>query len=225
MRPMSACALACATLFMVSAASADTITLKDPTGDDKGPGNYIYPTDSAYKRGSFDLTSVKLEEKGDKVVVTVTVNSKIEDPWGSAKWDGQGFSLQMAFIFIDTDHKAGSGYKSALPGLNVNFAETSRWEKVLLVSPQGTRRLSAEVAAKAKRWKKDIVIPTRVRVRGRSLVATYKAADVGKLSPSFGYQAIMQSNEGFPDKGDLLTRKVNEYNGKHRFGGGSDFNC
>jgi hypothetical protein len=33
----------------------------------------------------------------------------------------------------------------------------------------------------------------------------------------------MQSNEGFPAKTDLLTRKVNEFEGQHRFGGGTDF--
>jgi hypothetical protein len=33
----------------------------------------------------------------------------------------------------------------------------------------------------------------------------------------------MQSNEGFPAKTDLLTRKVNEYEGQHRFGGGTDY--
>ncbi len=35
----------------------------------------------------------------------------------------------------------------------------------------------------------------------------------------------MQSNEGFPDEADLLTRKVNEYEGQHRFGGGNDGDC
>ena len=35
----------------------------------------------------------------------------------------------------------------------------------------------------------------------------------------------MQSNEGFPAKTDLLTRKVNEYEGQHRFGGGNDGDC
>ena len=35
----------------------------------------------------------------------------------------------------------------------------------------------------------------------------------------------MQSNEGFPAAGDLLTRKVNEYEGQHRFGGGNDGEC
>jgi hypothetical protein len=35
----------------------------------------------------------------------------------------------------------------------------------------------------------------------------------------------MQSNEGFPDKNDFLTRKVNEFEGQHRFGGGDDGDC
>mgnify|MGYP001116773986 CR=1 FL=1 len=35
----------------------------------------------------------------------------------------------------------------------------------------------------------------------------------------------MQSNEGFPAKTDLLTRKVNEFEGQHRFGGGTDYDC
>ncbi|MGC4001515.1 MAG: glucodextranase DOMON-like domain-containing protein [Anaeromyxobacter sp.] len=36
---------------------------------------------------------------------------------------------------------------------------------------------------------------------------------------------VSQSNEGFPDKTDVLTRKVNEFEGQHRFGGGTDTDC
>jgi hypothetical protein len=35
----------------------------------------------------------------------------------------------------------------------------------------------------------------------------------------------MQSNEGFPAGSDFLTRKVNEYEGQHRWGGGNDGDC
>ena len=41
----------------------------------------------------------------------------------------------------------------------------------------------------------------------------------------WGYQVVVQSNEGFPAGKDLLTRKVNEYEGQHRFGGGTDGDC
>ena len=82
-----------------------------------------------------------LKEKGDNIEVKIAVNTKIKDPWDSKKWDGNGFSIQMFFLFIDTDHKKGSGHSAGLPGLNVKFDEASRWEKVLVISPQGTKRL------------------------------------------------------------------------------------
>ena len=36
------------------------IVFNDPVGDDDGPGGYTYPTDPAYKRGSFDLTEFRV---------------------------------------------------------------------------------------------------------------------------------------------------------------------
>ena len=39
---------------------------------------------------------------------------------------------------------------------------------------------------------------------------------------AWGYQVVMQSNEGFLRRHRLPTRKVNEYEGQHRFGGGND---
>jgi carbohydrate-binding DOMON domain-containing protein len=212
-------------LLCAAAASAESIVLKDPTGDDKGPGNYSYPTDPVYKRGSFDLTEVEISESGDSIEVKLTINSKIEDPWQSRKWEGNGFSVQMAIVHIDTDRKAGSGHKDSLPGFNVEFADESRWDKALVISAQGNRRLKSEINEKCGAFKKDLVLPTSVSVKGKSIVARYPKSEVGSLSKSWGYQVLMQSNEGYPDKGDFLTRKVNEFNGQHRFGGGSDFDC
>ena len=39
--------------------AAKKITLKDPKGDDKGPGTYTYPTDPVYAAGSFDCWNVR----------------------------------------------------------------------------------------------------------------------------------------------------------------------
>ena len=40
-----------------------------------------------------------------------------------------------------------------------------------------------------------------------------------------GYQVVIQSNEGYPENQDLLTRRVNEVAIRHRFGGGNDDDC
>ena len=45
---------------------AQEVSFKDPTGDDKGPGAHVYPTDKVYKAGSFDLTELKMKVSGSK---------------------------------------------------------------------------------------------------------------------------------------------------------------
>ncbi|MBL8787052.1 MAG: hypothetical protein JNJ59_19255 [Deltaproteobacteria bacterium] len=218
-------ALAGALVTVAVPALAAEVVLKDPKGDDKGPGTYTYPTDAVYTKGSFDLTEAKLEEDGDSIKVTVELNAKIEDPWDSKAWGGNGFSTQMVFIFIDTDHKAGSGHEDGLAGLNIKFAPESAWDKALIISAQGNARVQSEVNAKAAAVKADIVLPSAVKAQGKKLVARFPKSKVGALAAGFGYQVVVQSNEGFPDKTDLLTRKVNEYGGQHRFGGGNDYDC
>src|SRR5690606_25842204 len=98
-------------------------------------------------------------------------------------------------------------------------------EKALVISAQGNTRVQAEVNAKAAAVKNDVVIPTTVRAQGKKIIARFPKSKTGEMTPTWGVQVIAQSNEGFPDKTDLLTRKVNEYGGQHRFGGGSDYDC
>ncbi len=211
-----------ASLFSLPALAADKITFKDPRGDDNGPGTYVYPTDTVYKKGSFDLTKFVVEKDGDNVEFTSTMGAKIENPWNMK----QGFSTQMLFIFIDTDGKEGSGHTEGLPGLNLEFSPSSAWEKVIIVSPQESARVKNEVETKAASLKDAIVVPGTITVRGNNITALVKASALGEGDPSqWGFQVVVQSNEGFPQGGDLLTRKVNEYEGQHRFGGGHEAEC
>lgn len=200
------------------------VSLADPAGDDNGPGTYVYPTDQVYKPGSFDLRSFEVIPKGDTVEFRVGVGARIDDPWGSKDWGGNGFSLQMAFIHIDTDHTPDSGVTTGLPGTNVRFADAEAWDRVVIISPQGPTRVNSEVEAKASEVKDRVVVPKVTRASGRTLIAVVDVADLGgPPQPGWGYQVLMQSNEGFPAKTDLLTRKVNEFEGQHRFGGGTDY--
>lgn len=210
--------LAVAALLVV-AAPALAVTFTDPTGDDFGPGGYIYPTDAVYTAGSFDLTKLEVTAKGSNVNIDVSVNANLADPWRM----GVGFAIQMVFVFIQT---GDGGHTEGLPGLNIQFAPDSAWNKVVILSPQPFSRVKQEIESKAPNLAADIVVPNRVRGSGRTISATVKASDLGPGDPNtWGYQVVMQSNEGFPAETDLLTRKVNEYEGQHRFGGGNDYDC
>ena len=208
--------------LVAGAALAQEVSFKDPTGDDKGPGSYVYPTDKVYKAGSFDLTEFKLKVSGDKATFSVSVGSALEDPWGM----GGGFATQMVFVFIDTDGKEGSGFTKGLPGLNVAFAPADAWDRCVILSPQPQQRVLSEVETKAAWAKSAVLVPMRTRGAGRTISGTVSLKELGAGDPTkWGYQVVMQSNEGFPDKADLLTRKVNEFEGQHRFGGGTDGDC
>ncbi len=151
--------------LVAGTALAQEVSFKDPTGDDKGPGNYVYPTDKVYTPGSFDLTEFKMKVTGDKADFSVTIGAKLEDPWGM----GGGFAIQMVFIFIDTDNKEGSGFTKSLPGLNVEFAPADAWDKCVILSPQPQGRVASEVETKAGWAKGAVVIPGRTRApAGRS---------------------------------------------------------
>ena len=211
-----------AVALVAGTAFAQEVSFKDPTGDDKGPGAYVYPTDKVYKAGSFDLTELKVKVSGDKATFSVSVGSALEDPWGM----GVGFATQMVFVFVDTDAKEGSGFTKGLPGLNVAFAPADAWDKVVILSPQPQQRVVSETETKAGWAKAAVLVPTRTRGAGRTISGAVPLKDLGEGDPAkWGYQVVVQSNEGFPDKADLLTRKVNEFEGQHRFGGGTDGDC
>jgi carbohydrate-binding DOMON domain-containing protein len=202
---------------------AAEVVFNDPTGDDNGAGAYSYPTDAVYTPGSFDLTELKVAAKGDKVDFAVSVNSRLEDPWAMKT----GFAVQMVFIFVDTDRKEGSGSTAGLPGLNISFAPCCAWDYVVILSPQSASRVRNEVDMKvAADLKARVLVPDRTKGVTRTISGAVKLSDLGGGDPAtWGYQVVMQSNEGFPDKADLLTRKVNEFEGQHRFGGGTDYDC
>lgn len=198
------------------------IELKDPSGDDKGPGTYEYPTDPIYTRGSFDLKRVSITDKGADLEVVVELNAKLEDPWNSRSWGGNGFSLQMVQLYLDT--KKG-GFRGALPGMNVKFVKGQAWDKVVFISPQPKNKIVAEMKAKAGKKTRGLVVPRQVVVRGRAIVAIVAKADLGTPQRSWGFQALVQSNEGYPTANSVFARQVNEYPGQHRFGGGNDHDC
>ncbi len=207
---------------VAATAMAQEVYFKDPVGDDNGPGTYTYPTDKVYKPGSFDLTFFKMKVSGSKANIEVGQNSQLEDKCWAMQY---GFCVQMVFIFIKTD--PATGHTEGLPGLNVQFAPEAAWNKVIILSPQPPSRVRQEVEQKvAKALQPDVIVPNRVRGGGTIISTQVDLKDLGAGDVTkWGYQVLMQSNEGFPAATDLLTRKVNEYEGQHRFGGGNDGDC
>jgi carbohydrate-binding DOMON domain-containing protein len=196
------------------------IELKDPSGDDKGPGNYTYPTDPIYVPGSFDLVGTTIEDKGEMIEFNVRFNAPLSFNWGD-KWD-----VQLVQIYLDFDNVEGSGHTETIPGVQVQVHPECAWEKVVFIGPHTESKINSEIDLKAEHLKDDIVLPSSIRPIGRSLRASVRKADLGVSEDAditeWGYGILMLSATGFPADWSVLARRVNEYEGQHRFGGGSD---
>ena len=73
---------------------------------------------------------------GKKVDFAVTFNTALEDPWRM----GGGFSVQMVFIFIDTDGKEGSGSHGRPSGPQRHLRRRQRVEQAGDPLAAGARR-------------------------------------------------------------------------------------
>lgn len=205
-----------------AAQASDRVELRDPKGDDVGPGGYTYPQDPVYRAGSFDLLAARVISEGDQVHFELELAAPLEDPWKM----GTGFSVQHAVVFLDLDGDPKNGVLEGLPGQNVSFAPGHGWDRAVLITPQGRARALKELEAKAASLGKSVIVPEQVKGAGRIIRATVKRAQLaGGDLRKWRYQVTLTSQDGFPPGKSVLVRQVNEYPGPHRFGGGNDGDC
>jgi len=91
--------------------------VSDPVGDDKGQGTLLYPTNSVFQPGVFDLVRFTVLQDKDFVYLQVRVRNLGGNPWGGPN----GFSLQHVQIYVMTTDKTLPVNTTTL-GLNVNLA-------------------------------------------------------------------------------------------------------
>ncbi|NHC47543.1 glucan 1,4-alpha-glucosidase [Motilibacter aurantiacus] len=87
----------------------------DPSGDDNGPGTYVYPADAAYNAGAFDITRFAVFDDGTSYNFVTTIRGDIRNPWG-----GNSISVQRLNVYVRTG--TGAGAVPALTGTNARLA-------------------------------------------------------------------------------------------------------
>ena len=116
------------TIIMPARAETLVFEMTDPTGDDNGPGTYVYPTNDVFQPGVFDLTKFQVTYNGTHVVFKVYVANLGDNPWNGPN----GFCLQFPHIFVRTSDEDGN---TSAFGLNVVIANDSAWHFALLLAP------------------------------------------------------------------------------------------
>ncbi|WP_461866670.1 glucodextranase DOMON-like domain-containing protein [Thermococcus sp.] len=141
----------------------DVVEIKDPVGDDHGPGTYTYPTDKVFnQKGLFDLTDVKIKEGTTKYVIEFYFKNLGGNPWNGPN----GFSLQIIEAYFD--FKEGGNTKAIKeakngPGSNVQLDPNHPWDAAIRVFGWGSKLLlpdgkTVDVKAKADLDKNVIIV-------------------------------------------------------------------
>lgn len=114
----------------VAVAQKTIIDVKDPVGDDKGPGYYGYPGNAVFKPGVFDITEFKVIDAGDKLVFKVYFKNLGDNPWKGPN----GFCLQYVHIYVHTTMTGVPARMDTL-GLNIALRSDYAWHFALLLAP------------------------------------------------------------------------------------------
>lgn len=101
----------------------------DPTGDDHGFGNYIYPQHNVFDPGEglFDIKKFAVEKHVDYYIFSFEFK-EVTDPWEGRN----NFSHQLIHIYFDTEENGCN--EPFRPGANVRFADESSWNYHLRLS-------------------------------------------------------------------------------------------
>ena len=193
------------------------LEVEDPTGDDHGPGSYTYPTDPVFISGSYDLTRFQVGTENDDLVFVFEVVAPIQNPWGSPR----NLSVQTFDVYIDKDPGAGTGSRSLINGRNGSLEADNGWEFGLTIEGW----FPALYLADEQGGVEETTPTFDVTVFGEKgkVVARVPIGLFGDGDPSsWGYAAVVMSQEGFPSTGVRRIRDVGPTGGQWLLGGGAD---
>ncbi len=192
--------------------------LEDPTGDDHGPGDYVYPTDTVFTEGSFDLTGFQLGSTEDEIVFVFDLAAPIANPWSSPT----GLAIQTFDVYLDTGagSVADGGERLFLDGRNAALPDGSTWD--VAVAVEGWMPKVVRIVDGARIEDRGSVRTTVVGDQGRVIVRVPRDALGATTDPSTWRIAVaVLGQEGFPSSGVDRVRDVAVTAAQWRFGGGT----
>ena len=200
------------------------LVVKDPEGDDFGPGTYTYPTEGVFKESVFDANLFTVRYDTEDLILTFGFVGPIENPWGSSL----DLSVQTMDVYIDIDPGSGTGARMLLPGRNAALVEGSGWDiavwaegwnsQVVQIDPE---TLAPKNYTEASSAMKIIVDPAQ-----NAVVIRVPLVFLGEGDPAdWAYAAVVLGQEGYPAEGVWRVRDIAKTSSQYLFGGGpSDVN-
>jgi glucoamylase len=104
----------------------------DPAGDDNGPGNYAYPTSSAFHAGAFDIRDFQVWDSGSDVTFRLQTQD-LTPTFGPAN------GAQLVDVYVHEPGAAPTSTLASNTSRNFEIAPGSAWSRLLQVQGFGQR--------------------------------------------------------------------------------------
>lgn len=191
------------------------LEVNDPEGDDNGPGNYTYPTDAVFEPKVFDIKTFSVGFDEANMVFKFVFNGPIPNPWGSPN----NLAIQTLDVYIDQDPGSGTGARLLLPGRNAALKQGDGWEYAIWAEGW-TPQFVAPDAEGIPKQVTSVDFKIIVDPAASSVTLRVPREAFGDGDPStWGYAAVVMSQDGFPAAGVWRVRDGQEVSAQWRFGG------
>jgi glucoamylase len=112
----------------------------DPSGDDNGPGNYAYPTDSSFHAGAFDIQDFRVYLSPDGSTTTFKLQTRdLSSTFGSP------LGAQLADVYVHNPNAAAADTSTAASFSQRNYQidPSAAWSRLIEVQGFGQRYVDA----------------------------------------------------------------------------------
>ena len=184
----------------------------DPTGDENGDGNYIYPLASDFTPGSglFDGTAMRISQSSWNARFEIEME-EMTDFWSLSN----GFSHQIVQIYVDQGDTS-YGRTEMLEGANAVVHPDWAWEVAISATGE-PGAVKAVNAATGETSAKGIEVSGDVETKTISITVSKNV--IGEDVPNYRFIVVLGSQDGF---GSGKWRDVDATAKTWRLGGGAD---
>lgn len=155
----------------------------DPSGDDNGPGNYVYPTSSNFQPGAYDIQEFQVYDAGSDVVFRLRTRD-LTPTFGSP------LGAQLVDVYVHVPGAAPTSTAAAAASRNFAIAAPFAWSRLIQVQGFGQRYVDAGGATLG-------TVSISANSISRFITFRVSKASLGTPGPGWGFTVVLTGQDGF----------------------------
>ena len=172
----------------------------DPSHDDNGPGNYVYPTASDFHAGAFDIQDFRIYDDGTNIIFKLQVRD-LTATFGSPL----GAQLVDVYVHDPNALPGNTSTAASYPQRNYTIAQSAAWSKLLEVQGFGQRFIDAHGNTLG-------TIAISANALSRYITFSVPKSTLGSVGSGWGFTVTLTGQDGYqPDQARAFTTTPTGY--------------